>query len=228
MDRRTLLGGGVAVVAAGGLGYYALNRNTAPAVTQINAATTETATETEGTAAVDTSSIQEMVLGDPDAPVTFMEYASFTCPHCANFHNGPFQQLKKDYIDTGKVKMVYRDVYFDRFGLWASMIARCDPNRFFGISSMLYEQQKEWLAAKEPAAIANNLRKIGKVAGLSDEQIEGCLADEEKAKTLVSWFEQNAKADDVTSTPTLFIDGAKHSNMNYDDLKKLIDEALAG
>jgi len=223
LDRRTLLGGGVAVVAAGGLGYWAMNRNAVPAVTQINAATTET----EG-APVDTSSIQEMVLGDPNAPVTLMEYASFTCPHCANFHKGPFQQLKKDYIDTGKVKMVYRDVYFDRFGLWASMIARCDPNRFFGISDMLYSQQKDWLAAKEPAAIANNLRKIGKVAGLTDENIEACLADEEKAKTLVSWFEQNAAADEVTSTPTLFIDGVKHSNMNYEDLKKLIDEALAG
>ena len=216
----------MAVVAAGGVGYWALNRESAAPVTQINAATTEG--DTEAAEAVDTSSIQEMVLGDPDAPVTFMEYASFTCPHCANFHNGPFQKLKSEYIDTGKVKMVYRDVFFDRFGLWASMIARCDPNRFFGISSMLYEQQKEWLAGNEPAAIADNLRKIGKVAGLSDEQIETCLADEQKATTLVAWFEQNAAADEVTSTPTLFIDGVKHSNMNWDDPKKLIDVALAG
>ncbi|MGR3455460.1 DsbA family protein [Pseudooceanicola sp.] len=223
MDRRALLAGGVAVVAAGGVGYWALNRNAGPAVTQINAATTESGGE-----AVDTSSIQEMVLGDPDAPVTVMEYASFTCPHCANFHTGPFQQLKSEYIDTGKVKMVYRDVYFDRFGLWASMIARCEPNRFFGIAGMLYEQQKEWLASREPAAIADNLRRIGKVAGLTDDQIETCLADEEKAKTLVAWFEQNAQADEITATPTLFVDGTKHANMNWTDLKALIDEALEG
>jgi protein-disulfide isomerase len=223
LDRRALLAGGVAVVAAGGVGYWALNRNAGPAVTQINAATTESGGE-----AVDTSSIQEMVLGDPDAPVTVMEYASFTCPHCANFHTGPFQQLKSEYIDTGKVKMVYRDVYFDRFGLWASMIARCEPNRFFGIAGMLYEQQKEWLASREPAAIADNLRRIGKVAGLTDDQIETCLADEEKAKTLVAWFEQNAQADEITATPTLFVDGTKHANMNWTDLKALIDEALEG
>lgn len=210
-------------MAAGGVGYWALNRNAGPAVTQINAATTESGGE-----AVDTSSIQEMVLGDPDAPVTVMEYASFTCPHCANFHTGPFQQLKSEYIDTGKVKMVYRDVYFDRFGLWASMIARCEPNRFFGIAGMLYEQQKEWLASREPAAIADNLRRIGKVAGLTDDQIETCLADEEKAKTLVAWFEQNAQADEITATPTLFVDGTKHANMNWTDLKALIDEALEG
>jgi len=223
LDRRALLAGGVAVVAAGGVGYWALNRNAGPAVTQINAATTESGGE-----AVDTSSIQEMVLGDPDAPVTVMEYASFTCPHCANFHTGPFQQLKSEYIDTGKVKMVYRDVYFDRFGLWASMIARCEPNRFFGIAGMLYDQQKEWLASREPAAIADNLRRIGKVAGLTDDQIETCLADEEKAKTLVAWFEQNAQADEITATPTLFVDGTKHANMNWTDLKALIDEALEG
>lgn len=223
MDRRTFIAGGIAVVGLGVAGAWTLNRPAEPHVTQINAATTEPAAD------VDTSSINEMVLGNPDAKVTVMEYASFTCPHCASFHAGPYQQLKSEYIDTGKVKFVYRDVYFDRFGLWASMIARCDPNRFFGISSMLYSQQKEWLQRDaSPAEIAENLRKIGRVAGLPNERIEACLADEEKAKSLVAWFEQNAKADDVTATPTIFVDGTKHSNMAWNDLKKILDEALDG
>ncbi len=221
MDRRTLIAGGAAVVALGGAGaYWTMRQGQAPAVTKITAATTEGASD------IDTSGIVEMVQGADDAPVTLMEYASFTCPHCATFHEGPYKKLKSEYIETGKVKFIYRDVYFDRFGLWAAMLARCDPNRFFGIASLLYERQKEWLDAESPSEIANNLRRLGKTAGLSDDQIEECLSDQEKARTLVAWFEKNAAEDDVTATPTLFIDGTKHSNMAWPDLKALLDEAL--
>lgn len=219
MDRRTLLAGG-GVVALGAVGgFYAMRRPTELPVTQINTTMTQVAD-------VDTSGVIEMVQGNPDASVTLMEYASFTCPHCASFHAGPYQNLKADYIDTGKIRFVYRDVYFDRYGLWASMVARCDPNRFFGISSMLYKQQREWLGADNPAGIADNLRRIGKVAGLEEDRLEACLSDEEKARALVAWFETNTQKDNVTATPTLFIDGVKHSNMNWTDLKALIDEAL--
>ena len=69
--------------------------------------------------------VEEMSQGNPDAAVTVIEYASFTCPHCANFHNGPYQDLKADFIDTGKINFIYREVYFDRFGLWAGMLALC-------------------------------------------------------------------------------------------------------
>ena len=177
---------------------------------------------------IDTSSIVEMTMGNADAKVTVVEYASFTCPHCANFHKGPFKQLKADYVDSDKIQFIYRDVYFDRFGLWASMVARCDGEaRFFGISDMLYNQQKDWIGGGDPTEISANLRKIGKVAGLGEDQIEACLTDNDKAKTLVAWFQKNADADQVQSTPTLIINGEKYSNMNYDDLKVIIDEKLA-
>ncbi|MBQ0751907.1 MAG: DsbA family protein [Roseovarius sp.] len=178
-------------------------------------------------AAPDTSQIVEMTMGPEDAKVTIVEYASFTCPHCANFHKGPLKQLKADYIDTGKVHFVYRDVYFDRFGLWASMVARCGGGeKFFGIADMLYEQQAEWTQG-EPPAIADNLRRIGKVAGLEPDAVEACLNDTEKAKALVAWYQQNAEADAVESTPTLVINEQKYSNMAYDDLKAIIEEKLA-
>ncbi|MAN98753.1 DsbA family protein [uncultured Roseovarius sp.] len=178
-------------------------------------------------AAPDTSQIVEMTMGPEDAKVTIIEYASFTCPHCANFHKGPLKQLKADYIDTDKIHFIYRDVYFDRFGLWASMVARCGgPEKFFGISDMLYEQQREWTQG-EPAAIADNLRRIGKVAGLEPDAVEACLNDTEKAKALVAWYQQNAEADAVESTPTLVINEQKYSNMAYDDLKAIIEEKLA-
>lgn len=176
---------------------------------------------------IDTSSVVEMTLGSDDAPVTVVEYASYTCPHCATFHNGQFKQLKAEYVDTGKVRFVYRDVYFDRFGLWAAMVARCEPSKFFGVTDLLYQQQSEWIAGgSDPALIAENLRRIGRLAGLENDQLEACLADNENAQTLVAWYQANAEADDVSSTPTLIIDGDKHGNMAYPALKAILDEKL--
>ena len=166
-------------------------------------------------------------MGDPDAPVTMIEYASYTCPHCASFHAGPYKQLKADYIDTGKVKFIYREVYFDRFGLWASMVARCGgPEKFFGITDLIYKSQSEWTRAGEPAQIVEELRKIGRLAGLDDEALDECLNDGTQAETLVAWFRENAEKDDITSTPSFVIEGQKYSNMSYEEMKKLLDAAL--
>ncbi len=168
--------------------------------------------------------IVEMAQGAEDAPVTVMEYASFTCPHCQDWHETSYEKLKADYIDSGKVRFVYREVYFDRPGLWASMIARCGgEEKFFGISDMLYDQQSEWAAGGDPAAIAANLRRIGLSAGLDEAQLDACMSDAETAQALVSWFEENAKEDEINSTPTFVINGEKHSNMSYEDMSGLID-----
>ncbi|WP_422032356.1 DsbA family protein [Roseovarius sp.] len=177
---------------------------------------------------IDTSTIVEMSLGNPDSKVTMIEYASFTCPHCANFHQNQFKQLKADYIDTDKIHFIYRDVYFDRYGLWAAMVARCGgEERFFGIADMLYTQQRDWIGTgQDPVAIADRLRKIGKVAGLEEDQLEACLTDNQKAKTLVAWYQEHAEEDEISSTPTLMINGEQHSNMSYDELKEVLDEAL--
>jgi len=178
-------------------------------------------------AAVDTSIVPEMTLGSEDAPVTVIEYASYTCPHCASFHQGTFKQLKADYIDTGKVKFVYREVYFDRYGLWASMVARCGgPLRFFGISDIIYNEQSEWTASRDPATIADELRKIGLKSGLSSEELDTCLTDATMAQTLVAWYQENAEADGISSTPSFIIDGQNYSNMAYSEFQRILDEAL--
>ncbi len=179
-------------------------------------------------AEADTSLVTEMTLGDAEAPVTVIEYASFTCPHCKNFHQSAFQDLKKDYIDTGKVHFIYREVYFDRFGLWAGMVARCaGPEKYFGISDMIYAQQAEWTQGENPGAIADNLSKIGRTAGLSGEEIDACLRDEAKALAMIKVFEDTTEADGVNSTPTFVIDGEKFSNMSYADFKDILDAKLA-
>ncbi len=180
-------------------------------------------------AEVDTSTIIEMVQGAEDAPVTLIEYASYTCPHCANFHTGPYKQLKADYIDTGKVKFIYREVYFDRYGLWASMIARCaGPEKFFGMTDLIFEQQSDWARAGGATEIVDALRKIGRLAGLEKDQLEACLQDGTKAQTLVSWYQENAEKDDVTATPSFVLNGKKVDNQAYADFKKLIDAELDG
>ena len=175
---------------------------------------------------VDTSGIVEMTLGEADAPVEVMEYASFTCPHCARFHADQYPQLKEQYIDTGLVRFVYRDVYFDRFGLWAAMVARCEPDRFFPIADVIYATQREWTEGGDPAQIAERLRRIGLTSGIDVETLDACFSDGDKAAALVAWFQENAERDDVTSTPTLFIDGEAHSNMSFEDLAALIDARL--
>jgi protein-disulfide isomerase len=170
--------------------------------------------------------IHEMTLGAEDAPVTVMEYASFTCPHCAAFHDDQFLKLKADYIDTGKVRFIYRDVYFDRIGLWAAMLARCEPERFFGIADLIYSKQNDWLNSNDPVKLAANLRKLGKIAGLPEDQMKACMEDGAKAKALVNWYQANVEKDKIEGTPTLIIDGEKHSNMSWAELKKIIDAKL--
>ncbi|MEM7731846.1 MAG: DsbA family protein [Pseudomonadota bacterium] len=176
---------------------------------------------------IDTSVVKEMAMGDENAPVTFIEYASFTCPHCASFHANQFKDLKADFIDTGKVRFIYRDVYFDKFGLWASMVARCGgPERFFGISDMIYADQREWIGDGTDAGVADRLRKIGKVAGLSEDELDACLTDRDHAQALVAVYQENSEADGVNSTPTLLINGTKYENMAYPQLKEIIEGKL--
>lgn len=184
-----------------------------------------------GTAtAQDASNVEEMTLGDPGAPVTVIEYASFTCPHCKNFHETNFDRLKEEYIDTGKVHFVYREVYFDRFGLWAGMVARCGgAEKYFPIVDMIYEKQSDWIAGgQDPAQIAENLRRLGRTAGLSDEQLEACLNDGDAAQALVAEYQRNAEADGIDSTPSFVIGGETYSNRPYDDLAAVIDEQIGG
>jgi protein-disulfide isomerase len=209
-----------ALVLAGGLFY--LQSGPQPTLLPLGMA------EAQAAGDVDTSIVQEMALGAEDAPLTVIEYASFTCPHCRNFHTGAFKELKANYIDTGKVRFIYREVYFDRFGLWAGMVARCGgEEKYFGISDMIYAQQAEWTAGESPAAIAGNLAKIGRTAGLPGEQVDACLQDAAKAQALVAVFEENSARDGIRSTPSFLIDGELQTgNMDYETFAALLDAKL--
>lgn len=182
----------------------------------------------EAAAAPELPDVPDMVLGNLDAKVVLTEYASYTCPHCATFHSSVFKDLKRDYIDTGKIKFVYREVYFDRYGLWAAMIARCGGDmRYFGIQDLLFTNLKDWAASDDATAVVDNLRRLGRTAGLEDGAMDACLNDAAMAQAMVSKFQTDSAADDINSTPSLVLNGVKHNNMNYADLKALLDAELA-
>jgi len=168
----------------------------------------------------------DIVLGRSDAPLTVIEYASFTCPHCAHFHEDTFPQVKTNYIETGKVRFILREVYFDPYGLWASMIARCGGERpFYAIADQIFAQQDSWVEAEDRAAA---LQKIGRVNGLSSEEMRTCLSDRQYAERLVERYKETAGADGIESTPSFVVGGELVSgNMSYDAFSDLLDRHLA-
>ncbi|MGY9036027.1 MAG: DsbA family protein [Rhodobacterales bacterium] len=170
--------------------------------------------------------LEEMILGDVNAPVTIVEYASFTCPHCKDFHLENFLKLKKEYINTGKVKFIFREVYFDKYGLWAGMVARCGGSKsYFGLIDMIFEKQSEWVTG-EVAEVVDKLKRIGKTSGLTNEDLEVCLQDTANARALVEAYRVNSVEDNIQSTPSFVINGKLHSNMDYDDLVNIINKEL--
>lgn len=149
----------------------------------------------------------DQAIGAEDAPVTIVEYASLTCPHCAAFHAETWPALKAQYVDTGKVRFILREVYFDPYGLWAGMVARCGgAETYFPFVDAFFKRQKEWTTGDQNAIVAN-LRRVGKQGGLSDADLDLCLNDQDFARGLVDSYQSNAKEDAVRSTPTFFING---------------------
>lgn len=162
--------------------------------------------------------------GSATAPIHVIEYGAFTCPHCAEFHATVYPKLKKNYIDTGKIKFTFRAFFFNRYGLWADMIARCGGEmRFFGIADMLYDQQTDWVGAGSADKVIAKLKTIGRSAGLTDGQMDQCLKDGPMAQAMVAKFQKESAADKIDGTPTFMINGKKYSNMDYAAFSKVLD-----
>lgn len=167
--------------------------------------------------------LSDRVLGDVDAPVTIIEYASLTCPHCANFHAQTLPRLKKDWIETGKAKLIYRDYPLDKYAAQAAMIARCAPKeKYFTFVGAFYAQQKNWARADNPIKVLTQLAGLG---GMSESDVEACLANEELADGILEMRLEGQMEYDVNSTPSFVIDGKKISNLPYDDLNDLLEDA---
>ena len=181
--------------------------------------------QTSGDAAdIDTSRVIDMAAGNPESPVTLIEYSSFTCPHCARFNQTVYQQLRETYVDTGLINFVKREVYFDAYGLWAGMVARCaGPTRYFGIVEILFDEQSEWARGEDANAVANNLRRIGLRAGMTEEQLNTCLTDRDMATAMMAVYQQGVEDYGINSTPSFVINGTTYSNMSFEEFRAILD-----
>jgi protein-disulfide isomerase len=151
----------------------------------------------------------DRILGNPEAPITIVEYASLTCPHCAHFENDVLPELKKKWIDSGKVKLVLRDFPLDEPALRAAMIARCaPPDRFYAYVDTFFAAQDKWVMARDYHEALARLVKLG---GMGKEQFDNCLKNSALENKIVEGRLVASKELDVNSTPTFFINGTKFS-----------------
>jgi protein-disulfide isomerase len=164
----------------------------------------------------------EMTMGADTAKVTLIEYASASCPHCAAFYKDTFPALKKDYIDTGKVKFVFREFPHNDAALAAFMVARCAPKeKYFPLVDIFFNTQQDWL--KDPLA---GLTKISQQAGITKEQFDACLKNEAVAKQILD-VRKKGESFGVTSIPTFFINGKlMKGESSIEEMKKVIDPLL--
>ena len=163
-------------------------------------------------------------LGKDDAPVTVVEYASMTCPHCAMFHETTYPELKKRYIDTGKVRFIFREFPLDPLAAGASMLARCaEKDKFFPLIETLFHMQRTW-AVEKPIP---PLMAIAKQAGFSEQSFNACLSDQKMLDAMQAEQKRATDKFKVNSTPTLFINGKmQKGGISIDDLAKVIDPLL--
>ena len=146
-------------------------------------------------------------IGSAEAPVTMIEYASLTCPHCASFHKETLPKLKQAYIDTGKVRLIYRDFPIDALAFRAAILTRCvEPERYFGMLEVLFGGQDGWSRAKDPMAA---LRRIGRLAGIGTEKFDACMTDKKIGDGILGTRLKASREHDVGTTPTFIINGRK-------------------
>ncbi len=149
----------------------------------------------------------DRILGNPGAPITIVEYASMTCPHCAHFADEVLPEIKKKWIDTGKAKLVLRDFPLDELALKASMIARCaPPDRFYAFIDTLFSTQEQWVMASDYQAALARLAKLG---GMGKDEFDACLANKTLENKIVEGRLVASKQLDVNATPTFFVNGTK-------------------
>ncbi len=165
----------------------------------------------------------ELSMGDPNAPVTIIEYASLTCSHCASFHSTILPEIKRDYIDTGKAKLVYRNFLLNQYDLYASMISRCGtPEKAFGLMSLFFSRQSTWLNED----YINKLAGLARRAGMSRASVDACMANAELQENLIEMQAYGAEVDNVSGTPTFFINGTRVGGADRDAIIDALEDAL--
>ena len=166
----------------------------------------------------------DKVLGSDSAPVTIVEYASVTCPHCATFHQKTYPALKSKYIDTGKVKLIFREFPTQPAAVATAgfMLARCAEDKYYPMLDAIFSQQQSW--AQDPY---NGLLRIARQAGFSQEKFDACLKDQKLAEQIQAVAQRGNEQFKVESTPTFFINGKKYVGaLSMPELEKILEPLL--
>jgi protein-disulfide isomerase len=184
-----------------------------------------------GGGAVDTAELLkpgpmgEQALGRADAPVTIIEYASMTCGHCANFHTNTYPTLKERYIDTGKVRYIFREFPLDRTAAAAAVLARCAEDRFFPVIDMLFRQQQTWATND----YVEQLKRLMRQAGFSEEKYNACSSNAQLLEGVRFERDRAGEQFGVSSTPTFFVNGATHRGaLSVQELEAVLAPLLKG
>ena len=168
---------------------------------------------------------EEFFLGNKDAKITVIEYASMTCVHCANFHKQVYPKIKKNYIDTNKIKFIFRDFPLDKQALFGSVLAKCAPkDKYFDFVKLILTNQKKWISNDD--AFMNKLQHIGKLAGLNENKINSCFKDEKIVDNIIKTRSIGEEKYNINSTPSLIINEKKYSAMSYENFEKIIENLI--
>ena len=174
-------------------------------------------------AATDKSWGIDEVLGKANAPITVIEYSSLTCPHCAKFHSDTLPQVKKDWIDTGKVKYIVRDFPLDGLAQAAAMISHCSGDRYFAFVDTFFHSQANWEHAANPV---DALKGIARLGGMPADEVDKCLQDRQLLNEIEARKEDGEKVYSIDSTPTFVINGkAVSGDKPYEEFAKLLKDA---
>ena len=170
----------------------------------------------------------DFYIGEENAPITIIEYASMSCSHCADFHNDTLEELKNEYIDTGKVRFVFRDFPFNYPALLGSMMMRCIPNEVrYDYMNALYLLQKSWVV-RENATTMQELYKIMQSGGMTKDEFDACYSNLDNENLILEGVMLAQKEFNIKSTPSFVINGnLVEGNKNIKEFRQIIDKILS-
>jgi len=212
-QRNALIIGGIVAAAAvvAAVAWFALggSRTTTPTASPAAAPTTAATVPAPAAAPAPAAGGRvEMAMGPADAKVTVVEYMSLTCPHCAAFHRDVLPQIKTTYVDTNKIRLIFRDFPLDGVAYGAAIVARCmgeeSVGRYHGFVDILFRQQDRWARAPEPLG---EVKRLAQVAGMSGEAFDACLKNEKIATTILQMRQEAVDKYRIGSTPSFLVNG---------------------
>lgn len=174
-----------------------------------------------GARAQEGAPLPDMILGDPNAPIEIIEYSSMTCPHCAAFHVNTLPELKAQYLDTGRAKLVFREFPLDRVALGVSVIARCmGEERFFDFIDVMFRTQEQWSRSEDPIG---EIKKIVRMGGQDPDMVDACLEDQALIDGILAIRLAGDEEYNISSTPTFIVNGENTAgNMSFEKFDELL------